>query len=81
MDFFDACPDCCVDAFTNKKSKTNPEVCKAMLEAAIPALEAISDWTVDAIHDTLIDLAAKLEVKNATLTGGPCSPGGSQECS
>ena len=28
-----------------------------MLEAAIPALEAISDWTVDAIHDTLIDLA------------------------
>ena len=27
--------------FTNKKSKTNPEVSQAMLEAAIPALEGI----------------------------------------
>ena len=67
VDFFDALPDYDVEFFTNKKSKTNAEVSKAMLEAAIPALEAISDWTVDAIHDTLIDLAAKLEVKNATL--------------
>ena len=59
----------------------------AMLEAAIPALEAISDWTVDAIHDTLIDLAAKLEVKNATLmwpvriaaAGKLVTPGGAVE--
>ena len=72
---------------TNKKSKTNPEVSKAMLEAAIPALEAISDWTADAIHDTLIDLAAKLEVKNATLmwpvriaaAGKLVTPGGAVE--
>ena len=61
VDFFDALPDYGVEFFTNKKSKTNPEVSKAMLEAAIPALEAISDWTADAIHDTLIDLSAKLE--------------------
>ena len=55
--------------------------------AAIPALEAISDWTVDAIHDTLIDLAAKLEVKNATLmwpvriaaAGKLVTPGGAVE--
>ena len=59
----------------------------AMLEAAIPALEAISDWTADAIHDTLIDLAAKLEVKNATLmwpvriaaAGKLVTPGGAVE--
>ena len=58
-----------------------------MLEAAIPALEAIFDWTVDAIHDTLIDLAAKLEVKNATLmwpvriaaAGKLVTPGGAVE--
>ena len=57
------------------------------LEAAIPALEAVSDWTVDAIHDTLIDLAAKLEVKNATLmwpvriaaAGKLVTPGGAVE--
>ena len=87
VDFFDALPDYDVEFFTNKKSKTNTEVSKAMLEAAIPALEAISDWTVDAIHDTLIDLAAKLEVKNATLmwpvriaaAGKLVTPGGAVE--
>ena len=87
VDFFDALPDYGVEFFTNKKSKTNPEVSKAMLEAAIPALEAISDWTADAIHDTLIDLAAKLEVKNATLmwpvriaaAGKLVTPGGAVE--
>ena len=59
----------------------------AMLEKAIPALEAISDWTQDAVHDTLIDLAASLEVKNATLmwpvriavAGKLVTPGGAVE--
>ena len=58
-----------------------------MLEAAIPALEAINSWTTDAIHDTLIDLAARLEVKNATLmwpvriavAGKLVTPGGAVE--
>ena len=87
VDFFDALPDYDVEFFTSKKSKTNAEVSKAMLEAAIPALVAVSDWTVDAIHDTLIDLAAKLEVKNATLmwpvriaaAGKLVTPGGAVE--
>ena len=67
LDFFDALPEYGVDLFTNKKSKTNPEVSQKMLEAAIPALEGLTDWTTDAIHDTLIGLAESLEVKNATL--------------
>ena len=58
-----------------------------MLEAVIPALEAIDNWTVDAVHDTLIDLAASLEVKNATLmwpvriavAGKLVTPGGAVE--
>ena len=87
VDFFDACPDYAIDFFTNKKSKTNPEVSQSMLEAAIPMLEGLSDWTVDAIHDGLIDLAAKLEVKNATLmwpvriaaAGKLVTPGGAVE--
>ena len=87
VDFFQALPEYDAELFTNKKSKTNAEVSKAMLEAAIPALEAISDWTADAIHDTLIDLAAKLEVKNATLmwpvriaaAGKLVTPGGAVE--
>ena len=87
VDFFDACPDCCVDAFTNKKSKTNPEVCKTMLEAAIPMLEALPDWTDESIHDGLVALAEKLGVKNATLmwpvriaaSGKLVTPGGAVE--
>ena len=87
VDFFDQLPDYGVDFFTNKKSKTNPEVSQAMLEAAIPALEGIGDWTQDAVHDTLIALAEQLGVKNATLmwpvriaaAGKLVTPGGAVE--
>ena len=54
VDFFDALPDYDVEFFTNKKSKTNADVSLNMLEAAIPALEAISDWTLDTVHATLM---------------------------
>ena len=64
--FFEALPEYDKDLFTNKKSKTNDEVARAMLEAAIPMLEALPSWNTDAIHDGLIALAERLEVKNAT---------------
>ena len=87
VDFFDALPEYDVECFTNKKSKTNSEVSLAMLNAAIPALEAIENWTNEAVHDTLINLAASLEVKNATLmwpvriaaAGKLVTPGGAVE--
>lgn len=87
VDFFDACPEYDVEFFTNKKSKTNPEVCKAMLEAAIPMLAALPRWTDEAIHDGLIALAEQLGVKNATLmwpvriaaAGKLVTPGGAVE--
>ena len=87
VDFFDALPDYDVALFTNKKSKTNPEVSKAMLEAAIPALESVSDWTQGNVRDALFPLAAALGVKNATLlwpvriaaSGKAVTPGGAVE--
>ena len=87
MDFFDALPDYDAALFTNKKSKTDSEVSKNMLEAALPALEALPDWTQDAVHDCLIGLAEKLGVKNATLmwpvriaaAGKQVTPGGAVE--
>ena len=87
VDFFDELPEYDLEFFTNKKSKTNPEVCVAMLEAAIPALEGIETWTNESVHDTLINLAASLEVKNATLmwpvriaaAGKMVTPGGAVE--
>ncbi len=87
VDFFDACPEYDVEFFTNKKAKTNPEVCKAMLEAAIPMLESLPTWTLETVHDGLISLAEKLEVKNAKLmwpvriaaAGKLVTPGGAVE--
>ena len=87
VDFFDALPDYDVAFFTNKKSKTDAEVSARMLQAAIPALEGIADWTQDAVHDTLIALAESLGVKNATLmwpvriaaAGKLVTPGGAVE--
>lgn len=87
VDFFDELPEYDLEFFTNKKSKTNPEVCVAMLNAAIPALESIENWTNESVHDTLINLAASLEVKNATLmwpvriaaAGKMVTPGGAVE--
>ena len=80
-------PDYPVDFYTNKKSKTNLQVCTRMLQAAIPALEALTEWTDESIHDTLVELAASLEVKNATLmwpvriaaAGKLVTPGGAVE--
>ncbi len=87
VDFFQALPEYDAELFTNKKSKTNAEVSKAMLEAAIPMLRQLPDWTQDTIHDGLVELAAKLEVKNATLmwpvriaaAGKAVTPGGAVE--
>ncbi len=58
-----------------------------MLEAAVPVLEALPDWTQDAVHDCLIALAEQLGVKNATLmwpvriaaAGKQVTPGGAVE--
>ena len=87
VDFFDALPDYDAELFTNKKSKCTPEVSRAMLEAAVPALEGLPDWTGEDIHDRLIALAEELGVKNATLmwpvriaaAGKAVTPGGAVE--
>ncbi len=87
VDFLQALPDYDAELYTNKKSKTNPEVALEMLDLAIPALDALPDWTETAIHDTLMELAAKREVKNGTLlwpvriamAGKAVTPGGAIE--
>ncbi len=87
VDFFDALPEYDVSLFTNKKSKTDAEVSRNMLEAAVPALEALENWTQEAVHDCLIGLAESLGVKNATLmwpvriaaAGKQVTPGGAVE--
>ena len=87
VDFFQSLPDYGAELFTNKKSKTNPEVSARMLQEAIPMLEGLADWTTEQIHDGLVALAEQLEVKNATLmwpvriaaAGKAVTPGGAVE--
>ena len=87
LGFFKELPDYPVDFFVNKKSKTNLENSPKMLEAAIEALEQLSAWELEAIHEGMINLAQKLEVKNGTLlwpvriaaAGTLVTPGGAME--
>ena len=58
-----------------------------MLDAVIKELEALHEWTHDALHDALISLAERLEVKNGTVmwpariaaAGKTVTPGGAIE--
>ncbi len=87
IDFFDELPEYDIELYTNKKSKTDAEVSLEMLNAALPVIEAIVDWCDEKIHDALVSLAEKLEVKNAKLmwpvriavAGKSVTPGGAVE--
>ena len=85
--FFKELPEYSTEFFVNKKSKTNLENSPEMLRASIETLEALENWEITAIHDSLIELAQKLEVKNGTLlwpvriaaAGTLVTPGGAME--
>ena len=87
VDFFDALPEYDVEFYTNKKSKTDAAVSLDMLQKVLPKLEGLTDWTNDGIHETLVNYAAELGVKNATLmwplriavAGKLVTPGGAVE--
>ena len=85
--FLKELPDYPAEFFVNKKSKTNLENSAEMLRAAIPALEALEDWSPEAIRGAMTDLAQNLGVKNGTLlwpvriaaAGALVTPGGAIE--
>ena len=87
VDFLTAIPAYDAALFTNKKSKTNPEVAAHVLDLAISALDALPDWAESAIHDTLLGVAAEQGLKNGTmlwpvriaLAGKTVTPGGAIE--
>ena len=87
LGFFDALPDYDTALYVHKKSKCDETIAREMLTAALPALEELDVWDDEHIHDALVSLAQKLEVKNATLmwpvriavTGTAVTPGGAIE--
>lgn len=51
------------DLYTNKKNKTSPEICKVILEEALPVLEVIDDWSNDVLFEKLKAFAESTERK------------------
>jgi glutamyl-tRNA synthetase len=87
VDFLVHQPDYDAELFTNKKSKTNPEVAAEVLDLAIPILESLPEWTETALHDSMLGLAAEKGMKNGTvlwpvriaMAGKAVTPGGAFE--
>ena len=87
VDFLAKLPEYDVELFTNKKSKTNPEVARQVLDMVIPLLESLPDWEEATVHDALMNLAAEKGLKNGTLlwpvrialAGKQVTPGGAIE--
>ena len=80
-------PEYDISLYTNKKMKTNPDNSTAVLQALVPILEGIEDWSVPPIHDALAKLVADLGVKNGqvfyplrvAVSGKQFTPGGGVE--
>jgi glutamyl-tRNA synthetase len=87
LDFIDALPDYSTELYVSKKMKTTLENSLDALKAAKPVLEALPEWTRDAIHTALFSLIEKLGVKNGivlwpvrvAVSGKQFTPGGGVE--
>lgn len=85
--FFKELPTYDTELYTHKKMKTNDEIALSSLQAALPVLEGLSDWSEGAIHDALMALVGELGIKNGqllwpvrtALSGEATSPGGAME--
>ncbi|WP_035289740.1 glutamate--tRNA ligase [Clostridium sp. KNHs214] len=85
--FFQELPDYDIAIYTHKKMKTNPENSLENLQKVLPILEALEDWSLDSIHNTVFSLIKELEIKNGqmlwpirtALSGEQFTPGGAFE--
>lgn len=87
VDFFDALPEYSNELYCHKKMKTDEQNSLEALKVTLPVLGGLTDWTYDSIHDALVGLAEKLELKNGrimwpvrtALSGKAVTPGGAVE--
>ena len=87
VDFFDELPEYDAELFVHKKSKSDRESSKAVLSAIIPEFEAVSDWNDENIMAVMVNMAERMEVKNAKVmwpvriaaAGKAVTPGGAVE--
>ena len=87
LDFIDELPDYSTDLYVSKKMKTNEEPSLEILRQILPVMEAMDDFSDEAVHTAMFDLIAKLGVKNGyllwplriALSGKQFTPGGGVE--
>ena len=73
--------------FTHKKMKTDSESSLKILKQVLPVLQNIQQWSVDNIHNSLMEIVAESGLKNSqvlwpvrtALSGLESSPGGAAE--
>ena len=87
VDFFDTLPEYDAELFVHKKSKSDKESSKEMLEIMIPVFEALPAWEDEYIMNAMVSKAEELGIKNAKLmwpvriaaAGKAVTPGGAVE--
>jgi glutamyl-tRNA synthetase len=87
VDFLEEFGDFDNALYLNQKQKVDAAVAKAALTALIPAVEAISDWSLTTIHDSVSAFAETSGFKKGQLlwsariavTGRASTPGGAFE--
>lgn len=87
IDFFEELPDYDIAMYTHKKMKTNTENSLEILKEEYEILKDVSDWSLDNLHDTLMEYIAGKEIKNGTglwyirtaVSGKQMTPGGAFE--
>ncbi len=87
LTFFDTFNEFDTDLYNNKKMKTNPEIALTSLKAAKEVFEQLDDYSEESLHNELLKLPEKLEMKNGqvlfpirlAITGQQFTPGGAIE--
>ena len=84
IDFFYEVPEYDKSIYTHKKMKTNPENSCDFMKAVLPVLEQQEEWTVEALHESVMEFIKTTELKNGqvlwplrtALSGKAFTPGG-----
>ena len=87
IDFFEELPEYDTSMYTHKKMKTNSENSLEILRQMLPILEALDDYSVDSLHDTVMKFVSDKGIKNGlalwplrtAVSGKQMTPGGAFE--
>ena len=87
VDFFDELPEYDTELFVHKKSKSDKDSSRDVIEKIIPIFEALPAWDDEHIMGAMVGLAETMEAKNAKVmwpvriaaAGKAVTPGGAVE--